>query len=56
MKTYPQYYEVNDTFVKVDIDTKTDEVYAKTKSGKDYPLGKILTDGHRISEQEFKSS
>lgn len=56
MTKYPKYYEVNDTKVVVKYDEKTDEVYAETKSGSPFSLGKILQEGGEISEKEFKAS
>ena len=53
MNKYPQYYDVNDTPVVVEYDAKTDEVFAKTAWGADYILGKILSDGHKITKEEF---
>ncbi len=47
------YYEVNGTFVVVKYDEKTDEVYAKTKAGKDFYLHTILNEGRKITLEEY---
>lgn len=53
MNTYPKYYEVNDVYVVVNYDPKTDEVYAKTKNGDDFFLHKILNEGRKITKEEY---
>jgi hypothetical protein len=53
MNKYPQYYEVDDVYVVVNYDSKTDEVYAKTKSGADFFLHKILNNGRKITKEEY---
>ena len=44
---------MNDTFVKVDYDKTTDEVFGKTASGADYPPLKARAEGSPITEKEF---
>lgn len=53
---YPQYFEVDGTYVKVDYDEKTDEVFGKTKSGKDYSPYKCIVEGHVIKEEAFNKA
>lgn len=50
---YPKYYIVGDVYVMVDLDPKTNEVYAINQLGKPYPVYKPLYEGNQISKEEY---
>lgn len=53
---YPQYYDVDGTKVKIDLDQKSNEVFGETNAGKPYPLGKARFEGTPITQKDFQSS
>lgn len=50
---FPQFYEVDDTTIRVDLDPSTNEVFGVVMAtGLPYRIGKVLVEGHQISEEE----
>jgi len=46
---FPKYYAVDDIFVIIDYDPKTDEVFALNHLGNPYSVHKPLVEGYPIS-------
>jgi len=50
---FPRFFDVDDTFVKVDYDPKTDEVFGVTARGGVFPPLKAFGEGREISKEEY---
>jgi len=50
---FPKYYAVDDAYVIIDYDPKTDEVFALNHLGNPYSVHKPLVDGYPITKEEF---
>lgn len=48
---YPQYYEVND--IPVILELEGEEVVGKSANGMPYPIGKIFVTGYKITREEY---
>lgn len=53
LKDLPLFFDVNDVFVKVDFDSKTDEVFGMTAGGSPYSPLKAESEGTHISKADF---
>lgn len=50
---FPKFYDVDDVLVKVDYDPDTNEMFAVTAGGKDYPPVKASFEGEEVDEKAF---
>lgn len=52
---FPTYWDVDDVLVKIDYDADTDEVFAMTAGGKEYPIAKARFEGEPSTEEAFNA-
>lgn len=51
--SYPRFFEVEDTLVRLDLEEDGDTVTASTSTGFPYSIGRALAEGREITEDEY---
>lgn len=52
---FPQYFEVDDVYIKIAYNSLTDSVYGVNSYGFSYPPIKAMTEGIKITEEEYSA-